>query len=56
MFHEVPWGSMGFCDVPVNQSAPSEANGGLTSYTELLELLGLSVMRVLESCPNIRGT
>jgi hypothetical protein len=41
-FHEIPWdfmrfhgisqGFMRFYDVPVNQSVPTEANGGLTSY------------------------
>jgi hypothetical protein len=55
-FHEIPWGSMGFYDVSVNQSVPSEANRGLTSYMGLLELLGLSDMRVSESCLKIRGT
>jgi hypothetical protein len=47
---------MGFYDVSVNQSVPSEANRGLTSYMGLLELLGLSDMRVSESCLKIRGT
>jgi hypothetical protein len=32
MFHEIPLGSMRFYDVPVNQSVPTEANRGLTSY------------------------
>jgi hypothetical protein len=32
-FHEVPWDSMRFYDVPVNQSVPTEANRSLTSYT-----------------------
>jgi hypothetical protein len=34
-FHEVPWNSMRFYDVLVNQSVPTEANRGLTSYTWL---------------------
>jgi hypothetical protein len=32
-FHEVLWDSMRSYDVPVNQSVPTEANRGLTSYT-----------------------
>jgi hypothetical protein len=32
-FHEVLWDSMRPYDVPVNQSVPTEANRGLTSYT-----------------------
>jgi hypothetical protein len=36
-FHEVPWDSMRFYDVLVNQSVPTEANRGLTSYNEFLE-------------------
>jgi hypothetical protein len=32
-FYGVPWSSMRFYDVPVNQSVPTEANRGLTSYT-----------------------
>jgi hypothetical protein len=31
-FHGIPPGSMRFYDVPVNQSVPTEANRGLTSY------------------------
>jgi hypothetical protein len=31
-FHGFPWVSMRFYDVPVNQSVPTEANRGLTSY------------------------
>jgi CRISPR/Cas system endoribonuclease Cas6 (RAMP superfamily) len=31
-FHEIPWSSMRFYDVPVNQSVPTEANRDLTSY------------------------
>jgi hypothetical protein len=31
-FHEIPWGSMRFYNVPVNQSIPTEANRGLNSY------------------------
>jgi hypothetical protein len=37
-FHEVPWGSMGFYDVSVNQSVPTEANRGLTSYISSLSM------------------
>jgi hypothetical protein len=33
-FHEVPWNSMRFYDVLVNRSVPTEANRGLTSYTQ----------------------
>jgi hypothetical protein len=33
-FHEIPWSSMRFYDVPVNRSVLTEANRGLTSYTE----------------------
>jgi hypothetical protein len=32
MFHGILWGFMRFYDVPVNQSVPTEANRGLTSY------------------------
>jgi hypothetical protein len=32
MFHEIPWSSMRFYNIPVNQSVPTEANRGLTSY------------------------
>jgi hypothetical protein len=32
-FHEVLWDSMRFYDVLVNRSVPTEANRGLTSYT-----------------------
>jgi hypothetical protein len=35
MFHGIPWSFMRFYDVPVNQSVPTEANKGLTSYTEI---------------------
>jgi hypothetical protein len=31
-FYNVPWDSMGFHDVPVNRSVPTEANRSLTSY------------------------
>jgi hypothetical protein len=31
-FHWIPWGSIGFYDIPVNQSVPTEANRDLTSY------------------------
>jgi hypothetical protein len=31
-FHEIPWSSMRFYDVPVNRSVPTKANRGLTSY------------------------
>jgi hypothetical protein len=31
-FYNVPWDSMGFHDVPVNRSVPTEADRGLTSY------------------------
>jgi hypothetical protein len=31
-FHGVLWDSMGFYDVPVNRSVPTEANRGLISY------------------------
>jgi hypothetical protein len=31
-FHGIPWSSMKFYDVPVNQSVPTEANRGLISY------------------------
>jgi hypothetical protein len=34
-FHGIPWSFMRFYDVPVNQSVPTEANKGLTSYTEI---------------------
>jgi hypothetical protein len=33
-FHEIPWGSMRFYKVSANQSVPTEANRGLTSYME----------------------
>jgi hypothetical protein len=32
IFHGIPWGSMRFYDVSVNQSEPTEVNRGLTSY------------------------
>jgi hypothetical protein len=35
-FHEVPWDFMRFYDVPVNQSVPTEANRGLTSYKKVI--------------------
>jgi hypothetical protein len=31
-FRGIPWGSMRFYNVPVNQSVPTEANRSLTSY------------------------
>jgi hypothetical protein len=36
MFHGILWGSMRFNDVPVNQSVPTEANRGLTSYIAVI--------------------
>jgi hypothetical protein len=36
-FHGILWGFMRFYDVPVNQSVPTEANRGLTSYGMILD-------------------
>jgi hypothetical protein len=33
MFQNLPWNSMRFYDVPVNQSVLTEVNRSLTSYT-----------------------
>jgi hypothetical protein len=38
-FHEVPWNSMRFYDVLVNRSVPTEANRGLTSYTNKAHII-----------------
>jgi hypothetical protein len=42
-FHGIPWSSMRFYDVPMNQSVPTEANRGLTSYnhSEGVKIVGL---------------
>jgi hypothetical protein len=45
-FHEVPWSSMRFYDVPVNQSVLTEANRGLISYT-LIDSSRVKVVVVL---------
>jgi hypothetical protein len=37
MFYESPWDSIRFHDVSVNQSVPTKANRGLTSYTKMRE-------------------
>jgi hypothetical protein len=36
-FYDVSWNSMRFYDIPVNQSVPTKANRGLTSYTKMRE-------------------
>jgi hypothetical protein len=52
-FHEIPWGSMRFYDVPVNQSVPTEANRGLTSYiTQCIKNIpGASSLSIKTACP-----
>jgi hypothetical protein len=37
MFYEIPWDSIRFYDVLVNQSVPTDANRGLTSYRKMQE-------------------
>jgi hypothetical protein len=46
-FHEIPWSSMRFYDVSVNRSVPTEANRGLTSYTNSFVVL-LASLRITQ--------
>jgi hypothetical protein len=46
-FHGIPWDSMRFYDVPVNQSVPTESNRGLTSYICFSTVLSASATRSL---------
>jgi hypothetical protein len=43
-FHGILWSSMRFYDVLVNQSVPTEANRGLTSYIAMMEFIVCSVL------------